>query len=79
MPIARLTPSHASTYRALILEAYALHPDAFTSTEAECSDLPDLAQHCEALCTRNYRLNTTNKLFAGISNRSVNRSPASAA
>ena len=79
MPIARLTPNHADAYRAHMLEAYAVHPDAFTSTVAECSDLPDLAQHGEALCTRNYRLSTTNKLFAGISNRSVNRSPASAA
>ena len=40
MPIARLTPSHAAAYRALMLEAYAPHPDAFTSTVAERSDLP---------------------------------------
>ena len=40
MPIARLTPSHADAYRALMLEAYALHPDAFTSTVAERCDLP---------------------------------------
>jgi RimJ/RimL family protein N-acetyltransferase len=40
MPIARLTPSHAGAYRALMLEAYALHPDAFTSTVAERCDLP---------------------------------------
>lgn len=40
MPIARLTPSHAAAYRSLMLEAYALHPDAFTATVAERCDLP---------------------------------------
>ncbi len=33
--IERLTPSHAGAYRALMLEAYTVHPDAFTSTVAE--------------------------------------------
>ena len=40
MPIARLTPVHAVSYRALMLEAYALHPDAFTSDVTERSVLP---------------------------------------
>ena len=40
MPIARITPSHADAYCALMLEAYALHPDAFTSTVTERCDLP---------------------------------------
>jgi RimJ/RimL family protein N-acetyltransferase len=33
--IQRLTPEYASAYRALMLEAYALHPDAFTSDVGE--------------------------------------------
>lgn len=40
MTIQRLSPSHASEYRALMLEAYALHPDAFTSSVAERTSLP---------------------------------------
>jgi len=39
-PCMRLTPQHASAYRALMLEAYALHPDAFTSSPAEREALP---------------------------------------
>lgn len=38
--IQRLTPEYASAYRALMLEAYALHPDAFTSDVAEREALP---------------------------------------
>lgn len=38
--IKRLTPEYASAYRALMLEAYALHPDAFTSDVAEREALP---------------------------------------
>ncbi|MDY7563257.1 GNAT family protein [Pseudomonas sp. 10B1] len=33
--IQRLIPDHASAYRALMLEAYRLHPDAFTSDVEE--------------------------------------------
>ena len=40
MLIERLSPSHASVYRALMLEAYAVHPDAFTSSVAEREKLP---------------------------------------
>ena len=40
MLVLRLTPSHAAAYRALMLEAYELHPDAFTSTVAERGELP---------------------------------------
>lgn len=40
MPVTRLTPAHAEPYRALMLEAYAHHPDAFTSSVAERSILP---------------------------------------
>jgi GNAT superfamily N-acetyltransferase len=40
MHVHRLTPGHATAYRALMLEAYALHPDAFTATVAERADLP---------------------------------------
>ena len=36
----RLRPQHTSEYRALMLEAYALHPDAFTSSAAERARLP---------------------------------------
>ncbi|KAA3630067.1 MAG: GNAT family N-acetyltransferase [Proteobacteria bacterium] len=35
MAVRRLLPAHASAYQALMLEAYALHPDAFTSSAAE--------------------------------------------
>ncbi|UZJ58510.1 GNAT family N-acetyltransferase [Pseudomonas sp. KU26590] len=38
--IKRLTPEYASAYRALMLEAYALHPDAFTSDVGEREALP---------------------------------------
>ena len=38
--IKRLTPNHASSYRALMLEAYRLHPDAFTSDVGEREALP---------------------------------------
>ncbi len=40
MLIERLTPGHASEYRNLMLEAYARHPDAFTSSAAERAGLP---------------------------------------
>ena len=40
MLIEQLRPAHASDYRALMLEAYALHPDAFTSSVAERAALP---------------------------------------
>jgi len=36
----RLQPRHAPIYRELMLEAYGLHPDAFTSSVAERSRLP---------------------------------------
>ena len=42
-PVARispLTPDHASQYRQLMLQAYANHPDAFTSTREERAALP---------------------------------------
>ena len=38
--IERLSPSQAGDYRALMLEAYAAHPDAFTSSVAERETLP---------------------------------------
>lgn len=38
--IRRLTPDDAAPYRTLMLEAYALHPDAFTSSVAERESLP---------------------------------------
>ncbi len=38
--IIRLTPDHASAYRALMLDAYTRHPDAFTSTAHERAALP---------------------------------------
>ena len=34
-PVLRLSADHAGAYRALMLEAYARHPDAFTSSVAE--------------------------------------------
>lgn len=40
MPIQRLQPHHAAVYRQLMLEAYALQPDAFTSSVAERAALP---------------------------------------
>lgn len=40
MFVNRLNPGHAESYRALMLEAYELHPDAFTSSIAERSNLP---------------------------------------
>ena len=36
----RLEPKHAPEYRALMLQAYALHPDAFTSSVEEREGLP---------------------------------------
>ena len=36
-----LTIAHLHDYRALMLEAYARHPDAFTSTPEERASLPD--------------------------------------
>lgn len=36
----RLTPADAPAYRALMLQAYAQHPDAFTSSVAERESLP---------------------------------------
>ena len=33
--IQRLTPEHANAYRALMLDAYRLHPEAFTSDVSE--------------------------------------------
>jgi RimJ/RimL family protein N-acetyltransferase len=38
--IKRLTPDHAFAYRALMLEAYRLHPEAFTSNADEREALP---------------------------------------
>jgi RimJ/RimL family protein N-acetyltransferase len=38
--IERLVPKHAAAYRALMLDAYELHPDAFTSSTAERAALP---------------------------------------
>lgn len=40
MNVQRLSPPHAPAYRAMMLEAYAAHPDAFTSTVGERSVLP---------------------------------------
>lgn len=40
MPLIRLTPHHAQTYRALMLDAYARHPEAFTSSVGERTALP---------------------------------------
>jgi ribosomal protein S18 acetylase RimI-like enzyme len=40
MTIRRLFPADAKAYRALMLEGYARHPDAFTSTAAEREALP---------------------------------------
>jgi len=38
--IKRLTPEYAAAYRALMLDAYRLHPDAFTSDVSEREALP---------------------------------------
>lgn len=40
MTIRRLLPADAKAYRALMLEGYARHPDAFTSTATEREALP---------------------------------------
>jgi RimJ/RimL family protein N-acetyltransferase len=40
MTVRRLLPSDAAAYRALMLEAYARHPDAFTSSAEERAALP---------------------------------------
>jgi RimJ/RimL family protein N-acetyltransferase len=40
MTLHRLTSEHASSYRALMLEAYRLYPDAFTSDVSEREALP---------------------------------------
>jgi ribosomal protein S18 acetylase RimI-like enzyme len=40
MQLRRLTPGHAAEYRAIMLQAYASEPDAFTSTVAEREPLP---------------------------------------
>lgn len=40
MTTVRLTPQHAEAYRALMLDAYARHPDAFTSSVDERAALP---------------------------------------
>src|SRR5437763_1499146 len=40
MTIRRLVPTEASRYRALMLEAYESHPDAFTSSVSERAALP---------------------------------------
>jgi ribosomal protein S18 acetylase RimI-like enzyme len=40
MQLRRLIPADAAAYRALMLEAYAREPDAFTSTPEERSALP---------------------------------------
>lgn len=40
MTVRRLVPTDAAPYRALMLESYELHPDAFTSSVAERAALP---------------------------------------
>jgi len=40
MTLRRLVPEQAADYRALMLEAYEAHPDAFTSSVAERAALP---------------------------------------
>ena len=40
MPIIRLTPAHATAYRALTLQTYACEPDVFTATLSEREPLP---------------------------------------
>ncbi len=50
--IVRLNESHFEMYRALMLEAYQLSPDAYTSTATEREALPD-SWWCERLGSRN--------------------------
>ncbi|VVO37527.1 GNAT family N-acetyltransferase [Pseudomonas fluorescens] len=40
MTLQHLNPQHATRYRALMLEAYGLHPEAFTSSVAERATMP---------------------------------------
>ena len=40
VPVRRLQPGDATAFRSLMLQAYALHPDAFTSSVAERESLP---------------------------------------
>ena len=40
MKVRRLVPEQAAEYRALMLEAYEAHADAFTSSVAERAALP---------------------------------------
>jgi ribosomal protein S18 acetylase RimI-like enzyme len=40
MKIERLTPTHAPAYRAITLDALALHPDAYTSSAGERASRP---------------------------------------
>ena len=40
MTITRLTPADAETYRTLMLQGYALHPEAFTASVSERGPLP---------------------------------------
>jgi len=40
LPPIRLNPEHAPAYRALMLQAYAQHPQAFSSSAAERAALP---------------------------------------
>ncbi|NNF58371.1 MAG: GNAT family N-acetyltransferase [Rhodothermaceae bacterium] len=40
MDISRLTPAHAAEYRAVMLQAYAHEPEAFTATVSERAPLP---------------------------------------
>lgn len=40
LPPIRLTPDHAPVYRALMLQAYTQHPQAFSSSAAERAALP---------------------------------------
>ena len=40
LPVRRLVPDDAPAHRALMLEAFARHPEAFTSTAAERAALP---------------------------------------
>src|SRR5215813_12425913 len=40
MTVKRLDPSHVTAYRALMLEAFERHPDAFISSHAERAALP---------------------------------------
>ena len=40
LEVRRLVPADAAPYRTLMLEAYELHPDAFTSTVSERASLP---------------------------------------